>query len=106
MLRSQRIDRMRDGGFGFGPVDGRIGGGIDDDVRPLACDRGSDGRPVGKFEFRTTDRDHLNTGAGRFRKAARQLAFAAGHENLHLASCFTAPGGRSRLLARPSRSPA
>ena len=106
MFRPERVDRVRNGGLGFSLVDRRIGGGIDDNVGTFACDRRSDGLFVGKIEFRAADRDHLNTGASRFHKAARQLALTAGDENLHLASCFTAPGGRSRLPARPSRSPA
>ena len=72
----------------------------------MALGRSSDGLLVGKIEFGTADRYHLNIGGSRFHKAARQLALMADDKDLHLASCFTALAGRSRLPARPSRSPA
>jgi len=94
-------------GFGFGLVDRRKAAALNDNIWTLACDRRGDGLRVGKIEFRAADRHHLNTDAPAVSARPRaNWALAAGDENLHLASCFTAPGGRSRLAARPSRSPA
>jgi hypothetical protein len=39
MLRTQRVDRVRNGRLGFSLVDCRIGGGIDDNVGTLARSR-------------------------------------------------------------------
>ena len=75
------VDGQRQLGLRFGAVHGRIGGGIDDDLRPRGPYHGRDPAGVGKIEPGPVEREHLAQRCQRAFQLVSDLAVASGQQD-------------------------